>query len=93
MKRYLLPIALLASAALLSACGPSQPSASAAAAAASSSAPAAPAQPVSGARTLVVYFTPGENMGLPDSADAAAHASIRANMTATSQAMPASLPR
>lgn len=77
MKRYLLPIALLASAALLSACGPSQPSASAAATAASSSAPAAPAQPVSGARTLVVYFTPGENMGLPDSADAAAHASIR----------------
>lgn len=74
MKHTLLTLVLLASAGLLSACGSDTPPASSSA---SASAAAAPAQPVSSARTLVVYFTPGENMGLPDSADAAAHASIR----------------
>lgn len=81
MKRIALSLAFLAACGLLSACGSgaasSSPASSAPAASSAAAASAAPAQAASGSRTLIVYFTPGENMGLPDNADTDTHASIR----------------
>lgn len=73
MKRILLSLSAAAIAAMLAACGPSP-------AASTETAVPVPtaATPASADRILVVYFTPGENMGLPDNADTSAHASIRA---------------
>lgn len=76
MKRILITLAGAAALGLLAGCGGSSASSPAPAQSAPQTS-AAQAASASEKKILVAYFTPGENMGLSDSADAVSSASIR----------------